>query len=120
MMFSGLQSSFSITWSLHHRSNSGAIKDDRFNPKILSTSEPLIKQSLSWTELNDRSKFALFLQQGQLNTTEASLSEVVLRFVCFVNVYLLRMRQIGNSVEKISNIMKEFLSLRSTAVSCPE
>ena len=88
MMFLGLQSSFSITWSLHHRSNSGAIKDDRLNPKIFSTSEPLIKQSLSWTDFNDKSKFALFLQQGQLNTSEASLSEVILRFVCIVNVYL--------------------------------
>ena len=81
---------------------------------------PFIKQSLSWTDLNDKSKFALFLQQGQLNTSEASLSEVILRFVCFVNLYLLRMRQIGNSVDKISNLMKEFYSLRSTAVSCPE
>ena len=79
----------------------GLFKDDRLNPKILSTSEPLIKQSLSWTKLKDRNKFALFLQPGQLNTTAASLSEVVLRFICFVNVYLLRMRHIGNSVENI-------------------
>ena len=43
-----------------------------------------------------------------------------MRFVCFVTVYLLRMRQIGNSVDKISNLMREFYSLRSTAVSCPE
>ena len=43
-----------------------------------------------------------------------------MRFVCFVTVYLLRMRQIGNSVDKISNLMREFYSLRSTAVSCPK
>ena len=64
----------------------GLFKDDKLNPKQLATSEPLIKQSLSWTELNEKSKFALFLQQGQLNTSESSISEVVLRFVCFVNV----------------------------------
>ena len=86
----------------------------------MATSEPLIKQSLSWTELNDKCKFALFLQQGQLNTSEGSLSEVVLMFVCFVNVYLLKMRQISKSVQKISNLMREFYSLRSTAVSCPK
>jgi len=88
----------------------GLFAQDRLNPQILALADPLVKQAISWTTLNSKTKDALFVRQGLL-TTDGTIAETLLLFVSFVNFYLIRVRQIRKVVTNIASLLKDFRSV---------
>jgi len=91
----------------------GLFQQDGLNPQILALTEPLVKQAISWTDMNDKSKYALFVRQGSLGTNDR-VAETMLLFVSFVNVFLVRVRQIKLIVAEIGALLKNFRTLKNT------
>ena len=67
----------------------GLFAQDRLNPLVLALADPLVKQAISWTILNDKSKYAHFVRQGSLGL-DATVAEMMRLFISYVNVFLIR------------------------------
>ena len=85
----------------------GLFAQDRLRPQILALADPLVKQAISWTTLNSKTKYALFVRQGLLST-DGTIAETLLLFVSLVNVFLIRVRQIMKVVTNIAGLSKDF------------
>ena len=55
----------------------GLFAQDRLNPQVLALADPLVKQAISWTILNNKTKYALFVRQGSLGI-DGTVAETML------------------------------------------
>ena len=86
----------------------GLFAQDRLNSQVLALADPLVKQAI----LNSKTKYALFVHRGSLST-DGTIAETLLPFVSFVNVFLIRVRQIRQVVTNIAGLLKDFRSLKT-------
>ena len=75
-------------------------------------------QEISWTELNNKENFRVFIRQENL-PQNGSLIETLILFNLFLNVYLHRLSEITKVVKIIQPLINEFVSIRKSITLGP-
>ena len=93
-------------------------KQNKLRQESLSEGNVLAMQALSWTELNNKENFRVFIRQENL-PQNGSLIETLILFNLFLNVYLHRLSEITKVVKIIQPLINEFVSIRKSITLGP-
>ena len=91
----------------------------RLREKFLIDGNLLVTQSISWTPLNNREIFGVFLRQSSL-PKNGSLIENILLFNSYLNAFLHRLETITKIVKIVELLLGEFFSVQSSLKLGPQ
>ena len=88
-------------------------QQQRLKEKFLIDGNLLVTQSISWTLLNNREIFGIFLNQSGL-PKNGSLIENILLFNSYLNAFLHRLEEITKIVKIVEPLLEEFFSVQNS------
>ena len=91
----------------------------RLREKFLIDGNLLVTQSISWTPLNNREIFEVFLRQSSL-PKNCSLIVNILLFNSYLNAFLHRLEKITKIVKIVESLLGEFCSVQSSLKLGPQ
>ena len=91
----------------------------RLREKFLIDGNLLVTQSISWTPLNNREIFEVFLRQSSL-PKNCSLIVNILLFNSYLNAFVHRLEEITKIVKIVESLLGEFCSVQSSLKLGPQ
>ena len=105
---------------LCERHNTNAMfQQKRLREKFLIDGNLLVTQSISWTPLNNREIFEVFLRQSSL-PKNCSLIVNILLFNSYLNAFLHRLEEITKIVKIVESLLGQFCSVQSSLKLGPQ
>ena len=88
-------------------------QQQRLKEKFLIDGNLLVTQAISWTLLNNKKIYEIFLDQSGL-PKNGSLIENILLFNSYLNAFLHRMQEIEKIVKIVEPLLQEFFSVQNS------
>ena len=88
-------------------------QQQRLKEKFLVDGNLLVTQAISWTLLNNKKIYEIFLDQSGL-PKNGSLIENILLFNSYLNAFLHRLEEIAKIVKIVEPLLEEFFSVQNS------